>query len=113
MTAVECLMTRKTSFGASLDTLPVNPKLKAHPTVAFKGSTLEPLDNASGSRTRASTRRIYWKRIFKDIIATAQVDRQEAADQLKKAAHNFLVHPYYLAVTNLAIQNMNKPKEAL
>jgi hypothetical protein len=90
----------------------VNPKLKALPTVSFKGAALEPLDNATGSRTLASTSRIYWKRIFKEIIATAHVDRQEAADQLKKAARNFLVNPYYLAVTNLALQNMNKPKEA-
>jgi hypothetical protein len=112
MTAVECSIARKPSFGASLDTLPHNPKLKALPTVAFKGVALEPLDNASGSRKMAGTNRIYWKLFFKEIIKTAQEDHETAADLLKKAAHNFLVHPFYLAVTNVAIQNMNKPKKS-
>lgn len=113
MTAVACLIGRKPSFGASLDTLPTNPNLKAHPTVTFNGSTLEPLDHASGSRNQSKADKTYWKRHFKDVIKIAQAGHtQNAADLLKRASLNLLVNPFYLAITNVAVQNMNKPEDA-
>ncbi|HEY5236316.1 MAG TPA: hypothetical protein VIJ14_09075, partial [Rhabdochlamydiaceae bacterium] len=85
-------LTRKSSFGASLDTLPLNPNLKAHPTVAFKGSTLEPLDDVNGSRNKSITNKTYWQLFFKGIIKTAQVGHtHKAAHLLKTSARNFLV----------------------